>query len=230
VLARIRALPHFILAFPQQETPVTRLLLVRHAQNDWVRTGKLAGRTPGVHLNEEGQRQAEALGQRLADKKIAAIYSSPLERAVETAEAIARHHSAISVQLEEGILEADFGQWAGQGLRKLSRTRLWGVVQHTPSAAQFPQGETIRAMQMRAVDALERIAASHSGSVVVVSHADVLKAVVAHYAGMHLDLFQRIDIAPASISVVDLSYYGPRFVRLNDTCHYDYTLSPRDSK
>jgi probable phosphoglycerate mutase len=201
-------------------------VLVRHAQNDWVRTGKLAGRTPGVHLNDEGKRQAEALGARLADKKIAAIYSSPLERAVETAEAVASHHPDLQVILEEGIAEADFGQWAGERLRKLSRTRLWGVVQHYPSGAQFPQGETIRAMQARAVDALERIARLHSGNVVVVSHADLLKAIIAHYAGTHLDLFQRIDIAPASISIIDLGRYGPRIVRLNDTCHYDYTLSP----
>lgn len=205
---------------------MTRLVLVRHAQNDWVRTGKLAGRTPGVHLNDEGKRQAEALGGRFADKKIAAIYSSPLERAVETAEAVAAHHSDLGVLLEEGVAEADFGQWAGQRLRKLSRTRLWGVVQHYPSGAQFPQGETIRAMQARAVDALERIAGAHTGNVIVVSHADILKAVIAHYAGTHLDLFQRIDIAPASISIIDLGRFGPRIVRLNDTCHYDYTLSP----
>jgi probable phosphomutase (TIGR03848 family) len=209
---------------------VTRLILVRHAQNDWVRTGKLAGRTVGVHLNDEGKRQAQALGERLADKKIAAIYSSPLERAIETAEAVVQHHSEIKIQIEEGLVEADFGEWTGQAIQKLSRKRLWDAVQHNPSAAQFPLGETIRAMQMRAVDSLERIAAAYSGSVVVVSHADVLKAVVAHYAGMHLDLFQRIEIAPASISVIELGRFGPRFVRLNDTCHYEYTLTPRDTK
>jgi len=205
---------------------LTRLILVRHASNDWVRTGKLAGRTPDIHLNDEGKRQAAALGKRLADKKIAAIYSSPLERAVETAEAVAGHYPDMKIQIEDGVAEVDFGQWAGQRLRKLSRTRLWGVVQSYPSGAQFPQGETIRAMQMRAVDALDRIASRYHGSVVVVSHADVLKAMIAHYVGIHLDLFQRIDIAPASISVIELHRWGPRLVRLNDTCHYDYTLSP----
>lgn len=205
---------------------MTRLILVRHASNEWVRTGKLAGRTPDIHLNDEGKRQSIALGKRLADKKIAAIYSSPLERAVETAEAVAAHYPDLGVQIEDGIAEVDFGQWAGQHLRKLSRTRLWGIVQSYPSGAQFPQGETIRAMQMRAVDALDRIASRYRGSVVIVSHADVLKAIVAHYAGMHLDLFQRIDIAPASISIIELHRWGPRLVRLNDTCHYDYALSP----
>jgi probable phosphomutase (TIGR03848 family) len=207
---------------------VTRLILVRHAQNEYVRTGKLAGRTPEVHLNDEGKWQAETLGKRLADKKITALYSSPLERAMETAEAIVNHHPELNIQVDEGMLEADFGQWAGQRLRKLSRTRLWGIVQRYPSGARFPNGETFRAMQARAVDALDRIASLHSGTVVVVSHADVLKAVIAHYAGVHLDLFQRIDIAPASISIVDSSPHGPRLVRLNDTAHYDYTLSPAE--
>lgn len=205
---------------------MTRLILVRHAENDFVRTGKLAGRTPGVHLNEEGKRQAEALGKRLADKKIAAIYSSPLERAMETAEAVSKHYPHLQILIEEGVWEVDFGQWAGERLRKLSRTRLWGVVQRYPSAARFPNGETIREMQSRAVTALENIAAVNSGNVVIVSHADVIKAVIAHYAGMHLDMYQRIDIAPASISVIDVTRYGPRFSKMNDTAHYDYLLSP----
>ena len=204
-----------------------RLLLIRHAQNDFVRTGKLAGRTPDVHLNEEGERQAAALGRRLADKKLAAIYSSSLERAVETATAIADHHDGLAVQIEDGVIEVDFGSWAGQRLRQLARTRLWKVVQGFPSGARFPGGESFFEVQARIVSTLERLAAPHTGNIVIVSHADVLKMAIAHYAGIHLDMFQRIEIAPASISIVDLNRYGPRLVRLNDTAHYDYILEER---
>jgi probable phosphoglycerate mutase len=206
---------------------LARLLLIRHAQNDFVRTGKLAGRTPGVHLNDEGQRQAEELGKRLADTKLAAIYSSPLERATETAQAIANHHSGMDVQIEQGVLEVDFGSWAGKHLRQLARTRLWRIVQGFPSGARFPGGESFFEVQARIVGALNGIAEKHSGSVVIVSHADVLKMAIAHYAGMHLDSFQRIDIAPASISIVEMHQFGTRLVRLNDTAHYDYVLEAR---
>ncbi len=202
---------------------MTRILLIRHGENDWVRTGKLAGRTPDVHLNEAGKQQAEALGKRLADKKLAAIYSSPLERTVETAQAIAQHHSHLKLMLDETLLEVDFGQWAGERLRKLARSRLWRVVQGYPSGVRFPRGETFREVQGRIVNALERYADEYpSGTVVVVGHADVLKIAIAHYAGIHLDLFQRIALAPASVSILDLGRYGPTLVRLNDTCHYDY--------
>jgi probable phosphoglycerate mutase len=198
----------------------TTLLLIRHAQNDWVRTGRLAGWTPGVHLNDEGRRQAEALGSHLASAKLQAVYSSPLERAVETAEAIASHYPGLQVCLAEGVGEARYGEWTGKTLRQLSRTRLWQVVQHAPSQARFPGGESIREIQARAVGALEEIVQRHPGaSVAVVSHADVIKAVVAHYAGMHLDLFQRVMISPASISVIAVGSGEPRIIRVNDTCH-----------
>ena len=201
---------------------MTELLLIRHAQNDWVQTGRLAGWTPEVHLNKEGQRQAEALGHRLAGVALRAIYSSPLERAIETAQAIIKHHSALELQIDEGIGEVRYGRWTGRSLRQLSRTRLWRVVQGYPSGARFPQGESIWEMQARVVTALERIAEEHSGAAIaVVSHCDVIKATVAHYAGMHLDQYQRIVISPASISIIALYRSGPRIVRLNDTCHYD---------
>jgi probable phosphoglycerate mutase len=187
-----------------------------------MRSGRLAGWTPEVHLNEEGQRQAEALGNRLATASLRAVYSSPLERAVETAQAIISHHPALTLQIDEGVGEVRYGKWTGQRLRQLARTRLWRVVQTCPSAARFPEGESIREMQVRAVGALECIASQHPGGMVaVVSHADVIKALVAHYAGMHLDLFQRIVISPASISIVGLGRMGPRIIRLNDTSHYD---------
>ncbi len=201
---------------------MTTLLLIRHAQNEWVRTGKLAGWTPGVHLNEEGQKQAELLGERLASAKLQAVYSSPLERAVETAQAVLKHYPNLELQIEQGVGEVDFGKWTGKRLQQLARTRLWKVVQGYPSGARFPGGESFREMQFRVVTSLEDIAARHpSGVVAVISHSDVIKAMVAHYTGMHLDLFQRIIISPASISIIGLGRMGPRIFRLNDTSHYD---------
>lgn len=201
---------------------MAQYLLIRHAQNEWVRTGRLAGWTPEVHLNEEGRSQAEALGERLAGAKLTAIYSSPLVRARETADAIANHYPKLDVQIEEGIGEVDYGDWTGKRLRQLARKRMWRVVQSFPSAARFPHGESLYEMQTRVVQSLERLGSVHPGGrVAVVAHADVLKAAVAHYAGIHLDLFQRLVIAPASISIVDVHRYGPRIIRLNDTNHYD---------
>ncbi|NDJ34836.1 MAG: MSMEG_4193 family putative phosphomutase [Chloroflexi bacterium] len=206
---------------------MTTFLLIRHAQNDWVRTGRLAGWTEGVHLNEEGQRQAALLGERLATAKLVAIYSSPLERAVETAEAIAAHHDALELQIEAGIGEVDFGEWTGKRLKKLARTRLWRVVQGHPSGARFPGGESFLEMQFRLVSTLDMLAQRHpTGQVAIVAHSDVIKAVFAHYAGIHLDLFQRIVVSPASLTIVALSRFGPHIVRLNDTSHYE---SPKES-
>ncbi len=201
---------------------MTQLLLIRHAENDWVRTGRLAGWTPGVHLNENGRKQAEALGKRLAGARLTALYSSPLERAMETAQAIASHYPGLTIQPEEGIGEVHFGEWTGRRLMQLARTRLWQIVQHQPAGARFPQGESFFECQFRLVQAVERIAATHPGGrVALVSHSDVIKLVIAHYAGIHLDLFQRLTIAPASISAIELHRGGPRILRLNDTAHYD---------
>lgn len=202
---------------------MTLLFLIRHAQNEWVRTGRLAGWTPGVHLNEEGQQQAAALGERLATAKLQAVYSSPLERAVETAQAVLAHYPEMELQISEGVGEVQFGKWTGERLRKLRRKRLWNAVQHTPSRARFPEGETIREMQYRAVSALEDIAQQHPGGrIAVFSHSDVIKAIIAHYAGIHLDLFQRLMISPASISIIALHRQGSAIVRMNDTYHIEH--------
>ncbi len=204
-------------------------MLIRHAQNDWVKSGRLAGWTPGVHLIEEGRRQAEALGERLASAKLQAVYSSPLERAVETAEAVVKHYPGLTVQIEEGVGEVAFGGWTGERLRKLRRRRLWDIVQNYPSGARFPEGESFRETQNRVIDALERIAQRHpGGKVAVVSHSDVIKLAVAYYAGIHLDLFQRLIISPASISIIGLSRMGPRIIRLNDTAHYEQARRDRN--
>ncbi len=199
---------------------MTRILLVRHAVNDFVKTGRLAGWTPGVHLNEEGLAQAAATGKRLEDVPITAIYASPLERTVETAEAILKYHPALNLQIEEKIGELRYGKWEGGELRKLSQKRRWHTVQHYPSRMKFPHGETIRAAQARAVDVMEQLVERHeNGTVVVVSHSDIIKLILAHYLGMHLDMYQRLNISPASISVLLLAENRPTVDVMNDTSH-----------
>ncbi len=183
-----------------------------------------------MHLNEEGKRQAEALGKRLAQAKLQAVYSSPLERAVETAQAIVKHHQGLNIELEERLGEVRYGEWTGQRLRQLARSRLWQDIQHNPSYARFPGGESIREMQDRAISGIEEIVARHPhGMVVAVSHGDVIKALVAHYAGMHLDQFQRIMVAPASISIIRIHHALPSVVRLNDTYHCDFPSNDQEN-
>ncbi len=204
---------------------MTILLLIRHATNDWMRRGRLAGWTPNVHLNQEGQEQAQALGRRLADIPLEAVYSSPLERAVETAQAIAGPHG-LKVQLHQGVGEVQYGEWNGQPLRKLAREPLWRVVQRWPGGARFPGGEALGEMQARVVAALEKVRAAHpQGVVAVVAHADVIKAAVAYYIGVPLDLFQRLVISPASVTAVGFTPLGPRLLRLNDTGRIEFPRS-----
>jgi probable phosphoglycerate mutase len=199
---------------------MTHILLIRHAVNDFVKTGKLAGWTPGVHLNDEGKAQAEALGQRLADTPIQRLYSSPLERTMETAEAIRQHHPHLQILEKAGIGEVRYGDWEGMEIARLSMRKMWHVVQEYPSRASFPNGETMRGVQERAVNAIEELAAAHPREqVVVVSHADLIKMILAHFLGMHLDAFQRIVIAPASISTLMLGYGRPYVGTMNDVAH-----------
>lgn len=202
----------------EEQPKPTTLLLVRHALNDWVGE-RLAGWTPNIHLSDKGRAQAQALAQRLVNRSIAAIYASPLERAVETAQVIAAPHH-LEVQIREGVGEADYGEWTGQALKELAKGDAWRVVQFYPSGARFPGGEAIREMQARAVAELDAIVTSHPAeTVLVVSHSDVIKAALAHYVGLHLDLFQRLVISPASLSAVTFTTMGPRLVCLNDTAH-----------
>ena len=193
------------------------ILLIRHGENEYTRTGKLAGWLEGVHLNEHGQKQAEAIAQRLSKAPIIAIYSSPLERARETAAPLAKA-KGLRVRIEAGLGEVRYGEWTGQSLKRLARTRLWRVVQQQPSQMEFPEGETFRAVQARAVDAIEKIAREHPKDLVAAfSHGDVIKLVVAHYLGAPIDLFQRIIINTASITMLNLGQSHPTLVKLNDT-------------
>ncbi len=199
---------------------MTQILLVRHAVNDFVKTGKLAGWTPEVHLNDEGRAQAEALGSRLIDVPIDRLYASPLERTMETAEAIRQHHPGLTIQQHAGIGEVRYGEWEGQAISSLQARKMWQVVQEYPSRASFPNGEAMRDVQTRAVNAVEELAARHPRElVVIVSHADLIKMILAHFLGMHLDNFQRIVVSPASISSLSLGYGRPYVATVNDTAH-----------
>ena len=199
---------------------MTTLLLIRHAVNDYVKTGKLAGRAAGVRLNEEGKAQAEALGARLASAPLAMIYASPMERTIETAQAIARHHQKLPLTARPEISEVDYGDWQGKSIDGLRRRKMWDVVQEYPSRAYFPAGETMRAAQARIVDAIESLAQRHPGQMIaLVFHADLIKMALAHYLGMHLDVFKRIVISPASISTLHLSHSRPFIIGMNDIAH-----------
>jgi probable phosphomutase (TIGR03848 family) len=196
-------------------------MLIRHAVNDFVKTGRLAGWTPGVHLNTHGQAQATALGNRLANTRIDHLYSSPLERCLETAQAVQAHHPGLEIQPLEEIGEVRFGAWQGGELRKLSGRKLWRSVQIFPSRVRFPGGETIREAQMRAVNAIEMLNERHPRArIAVFSHSDVIKLIVTHFMGTHVDLFQRIDISPASLTILRLSPVGmPYIAQVNETSY-----------
>jgi probable phosphoglycerate mutase len=199
---------------------MTQILLIRHAVNDFVKTGKLAGWTPEVHLNDEGKTQAEALGKRLADAPLKQLYASPLERTVETAEAIRQHHPHLQLQITQELGEVRYGDWEGKSIAALQSRKMWHVVQEYPSRAYFPNGETMRGVQSRAVDAIEALVARHPRELIaVVSHADLIKMVLAHYLGMHLDNFQRIVVSPASINSLYLGYGRPYVGTINDVGH-----------
>jgi probable phosphoglycerate mutase len=207
--------------------PTTRLVLVRHAVT--AQTGPvLSGRAPGIDLSERGREQAEALGARLAALTVDAVYASPIERTMQTAAAVACHHGLDVVELD-GVVEADYGEWTGGTLAELAKTDLWKTVQRAPSRARFPDGESLAEMQVRMVAALEEVIGRHVGQlVVVVSHADPIKAAIAHYTGLHLDLFQRIVVSPASVTVFELSPYGAAMVKCNDTGSLEELRPPED--
>jgi probable phosphoglycerate mutase len=192
------------------------LLLVRHALTE--ATGRrLSGSTPGIHLSTDGEAQAGGLAQRLAALRIDAVYSSPLERCMETATAIAGPRDLVARPVRE-LQEVGYGEWTGRSFAQLTRTALWKKVQQSPSSVRFPGGETLVEAQRRGVSALEALAARHPrGTVAIVSHADLIRLALAHYAGVHIDLFQRIVVSPASVSAVLLGDRIPRILRVNDT-------------
>jgi probable phosphoglycerate mutase len=192
------------------------VLLIRHALTE--ATGRrLSGTTPGIHLSAEGKAQAVQLAERLNAIPLKAVYSSPLERCRETAETVASPLALGVVPVPE-LIEVGYGRWTGRSLAQLSRTALWKKVQQSPSSIRFPDGESLTEVQRRSVDAVDAIAARHHrGTVAVVSHADVIRLLLAHYAGVHVDLFQRLIVSPVSVSAVLLGDRVPRILRMNDT-------------
>lgn len=201
--------------------PPTLVLLVRHGQTPT--TGKvLPGRAPGLHLADKGREQAAAVAERIAalqtdKRRIAAVYASPLERTRETAAPIA---SALGLRVRraKGLMECEFGEWTGAELKKLAKLPEWRTVQRNPSGFRFPGGESFTEMQTRITSAIDTLRTDHPGqTVVAVSHADPIKAAVAHAMGTHLDLFQRIVVSPCSVSAILYGVDGPIVLAVNST-------------
>src|SRR5262245_1046881 len=212
----------------------TVVLLVRHGTTET--TGKeLPGRAPGLHLSDHGRRQAEDVaarigaiaqppaddrprnGQRPKPPRVAAVYASPLERTRETAAPIA---GALGLEVvpDEGLLELDTGEWTGIELKAAMKRKEWATIQRYPSGFAFPGGESFLAMQTRMVSTLDRLRAAHPGeTIVAVSHADPIRAAVAHAMGTHLDLFQRIVVSPCSLTAIASSDGGPIVLKVNET-------------
>ena len=194
---------------------MTRFLLIRHATTDSV--GKrLSGRKPGVHLNEQGQEEAKNLAERLIHVPIAAIYSSPLERALETAEPVATSHHLQTIICED-FLEINFGEWTDLSFEELQNEPQFQRFNNFRSTTRIPGGELMPEAQTRFIAGLQKLCLQHPGeTVAVVSHSDLIKAAIAYYAGIHLDLFQRLEISPASVSIIELYDETARILLMND--------------
>ena len=191
------------------------MLLVRHAKT--AKTGViLPGRAPGLHISEEGRRQADGVAQRITKlPKLAAVYTSPLERARDTAAPIARARR-LALRVERDLTECDIGEWTGLSLRQARRKPEWQLVRHHPSGFRFPGGESFAEMQARVTGALARLVERHPGeTIVAVFHADPIKAAIAHALGLHLYLFQRIAVAPAAITAIAYGPDAPLVLTLN---------------
>jgi probable phosphoglycerate mutase len=200
-----------------QSPASTLIIMVRHGKTP--STGKLLpGRAKGLHLSDTGIQEALVVAERLSKiKKVAAIYASPLERARETAAPIAKALKQ-KVIINKGLLECDFGDWTGEELARLMKLPEWSNVQRAPSTFRFPKGESFTEMQTRMVSTLDDLRKKHSGGVVIcVSHADPIKAAVAHAMGTHIDLFQRIVISTCSVTAVSYSSFGPVVLTVNST-------------
>ena len=192
------------------------LLLIRHGETDFVKKQRLAGRLPGARLNAKGRAQADALAKALRSLPLKAVYSSPLERALETAQALASLHG-LRVQPRPGLIETDLGSWEGRSVPRLRRSKEWKVLQEAPSRFRFPGGEWVVENQARLVAEVEAISKAHKPKelIVCVGHADPIKLILAHYLGLPLDLFQRLSIDTASVSTLMLDHGKARVINLN---------------
>lgn len=203
---------------------MTLLLLIRHGEND-VMLRHLTGRTPGVSLNGQGRQQAGLLADALTHAPIKAVYSSPLERAIETAEPLALNRH-LSVQVRPNLIEVDYGDWQGRTYRQLGRLKLWKALLERPSQIRFPGGETMAEVQQRVVVELDTLAREwlttdadgkpEEHLIAIVAHADVIRLALAHYLNMALDDFLRLTVNPASLSIVQSDGSGrPKVICIN---------------
>ena len=192
------------------------ILLIRHGENNHMKKGRLAGRLPGVHLNEEGRTHAQATAEKLKEAPLQAVYSSPLERAFETAEIIAQPHN-LPVTLRPGLMETNCGEWQDKTVKSLSRLKAWRIVQSAPSRFRFPGGETFTETQFRICQEIEALCAQHDPKDVIacVSHADPIRLAVAFFLGLPLDSFQRLALSPASITALMIGEMGSQLLTLN---------------
>jgi probable phosphoglycerate mutase len=195
---------------------MTTILLIRHGENEYVAKGRLAGRLPGVCLNAKGKTQANTIAAALEPAAIKAIYSSPMERCMETAYPLAKKLGQ-EIVAHDGLIEIDYGEWQNKTLKQLHRRKLWKTVQKTPSMMQFPHGETFANAQTRIVSTLQALSQQHKPQDLIAcfSHSDIIKLAVAYFLGTPLDLFQRIVIQPASISTLYIHAEGIRVLNVN---------------
>jgi len=201
---------------------MTVLLLIRHGMTDMVAQKRLAGWTPGVMLNEAGRREVYALAGRLAFVPLQAIYSSPLERTLQTAQIIAAPHG-LEVQVRDGLAETRIGEWTGKAIQDIEGSEAWKALHEHPRGVRIPGGETIEEVQARMVTELEAIRQAHpDGVVAVVSHADPIRAAVCHYLGLDLNYFHRLYVSTASVTVLMLGEQGTALISLNVTGDLSY--------
>ena len=195
-----------------------KIVLIRHAHSTANAAGVLSGQLPNVHLSKSGLEQAERLAERLGKLTIAQVQVSPMDRCLETlAPWLAKYGKTVNVITEPNLVEVDYGKWSGKKLATLSRAKLWRKVQGQPSAVTFPEGESLAQMQVRAMKTVHDFFETDLELTVMVSHGDVIKAIVASSLGMHLDDFQRIVIDPASITILESNGGAIRLTRLNDS-------------
>jgi probable phosphomutase (TIGR03848 family) len=193
---------------------VTVFYLVRHGVTP--HTGhRLSGRMPGVHLSEEGLAQARTAADYLGPVRFDAVYSSPIDRCRETAQEIVRGRK-MRVKVRPGLSETEYGRWTNRSFKSLQKVRAWRVVHRWPSAVRFPEGESLRDVQLRAVEEIETLRREHPrGRVCCVSHSDAIKLIVTHYLGLHIDMVQRFNIAPASVTVLNVTDAGAVLLALH---------------
>lgn len=192
------------------------ILLIRHGETDFVKKHRLAGRMPGVPLNKTGHAQAEAVANYLKGEPIKAIYSSPIERAYQTAEPIGRELN-LEITTRQGLIETEIGEWQNEPLKPLSKKKIWRIVQVAPSVFRFPGGEAFAETQLRITQELLTLSAMHEpkDNIICVSHADPIKLAIAYFIGLPMDNFQRIQISPASISILQFHEFGAHLAVMN---------------